>query len=98
MCVICHPALYCVVEQLAQRNEFLSVTEEACGLPRSQRLRDGTGSIVQKSRRSFGLTTKWDETGTARTGTSPTFHTPSLRALRNSGTDEQLIFPDRSVH
>src|ERR1700733_1046698 len=50
-------------------------TEGACGVPRSQRLRETTGPTFQSAKRSDGLTKPWDDPTTARATVSLTFHT-----------------------
>ena len=57
-------------------------TEEACGVPRSQRLRDTTGPPFQSWKTSGGLTKPWDDRTTARTTVSPTFHTHGTRGYK----------------
>ena len=56
-------------------NSCLVTTEGACGVPRSERLRDTTGTTFQSSKTSGGLTTSWDDSKTARAIVSPIFHT-----------------------
>src|SRR5713226_9627314 len=56
-------------------NSCSVTTEEACGVPRSQRLRDTTGPTFQSSKTSGGRTASWDDPKTARATVSPTFHT-----------------------
>src|SRR5713226_7776290 len=60
-------------------NSCSVTTEEACGVPRSQRLRDTTGPTFQSSKTSGGLTASWDDPKTARATVSPAFHTQLAR-------------------
>jgi TetR/AcrR family transcriptional repressor of nem operon len=60
-------------------------TKGACGVPRSQRLRETTGPTLQSSKTKGGLTTSLGDPKTARATVSPTFHTTGER-LRDSGT------------
>jgi hypothetical protein len=78
-------------------HRFLLVTsEEACGVPRSQELRDTTGPIFQISKQSGRLTTSWDDPKTTRVTVSPTFHTHTGERLRNSRTPSSQE-PGRSI-
>jgi hypothetical protein len=52
-----------------------TVNEEACGVPRSSRLRDTTEPTFQISMQRDKLTIFWDDPKTARAAVSPTFHT-----------------------
>jgi TetR/AcrR family transcriptional repressor of nem operon len=61
-------------------------SEGACGVPRSQRLRDITGQTFQISNQRGGLTTSRDDRTTARATSPPTFHTHTGGRLRNSRT------------
>ena len=54
--------------------------EGACGVPRSQRLRETTRPTLQRSKTSGGLTTSGDDRKTTRAAVSPTFHTYWLEA------------------
>jgi len=51
-----------------------AITEEACGVPLSQQLRDRTDLTFQASKTSDGLTASRDDRKTIEAIVSPTFH------------------------
>src|SRR5229473_3485882 len=74
-------------------NSCCVTTEEACGVPRSQRLRDTTGPTFQSSKTSGGLTASWGDPKTARATVSPTFHTDWREDTKFENVSSQKVRP-----
>jgi hypothetical protein len=88
-CVVRKLRKYPLLLESAESESLLSPTEGACGVPRSQQLRETTGLTLQSSKTNGGLTTSLGDPKTVRATLSPTFHTHWREVMKFENVSSQ---------